>query len=721
MKRIMKMILVLVVSLILLGCNEKVDFKQVIRESFKEITLPEETETDLEFQETINYLGYCIDLEWSTSNKAITSDGIVTRTNEDVTVDIFLKGTIEDVSYQALIATVKVLKLEVIEEAFTEEDILTALETINIPDQVYYDLEFIDEINYLNQKILLNWETNSDYLDNNGEILYSTKDLEVIITCQAKALEFEVTKEYKVTLLSAQNACIKASEELVLPNSIDDDIDIPKMVGSIDIDWSSSDDDILDTSGKCFYVANDTDVTLYAGFYVDLYEGGEYFYDVEYIITVKPFTAERRLKEIKDQITVPNRIYRNISLNTKFDYNITGTWVSSDPDVLSNTGVVNNKTENQEVTLTVELTVDNKKASYSYKTVVVGNHETEDEIYVYNHNIIDRVAFFDTKRMHNVEVDNGKLVLKDDALTGYYESKVFKTVKFDEVVGSYACITNKQATAELEISVCVNGTWTKYFSYGNWGLGLNNLYYNQDDTLAKMSVDEIMVKSGSASAVKYRITLRRDSLTTTSPKLSLVAMTLSVTDSDYVYGITADILPTSADNDLPKLYQYDVKQIGGSICSATTTTMLLKWKGHDFTEEAKTYENASLWGQYEHGYIASLVADRGHNSPTYGNWSYNMITAGAFGEDAYVGRMYSWEEVKEYLANHGPLGASIKSPTGLFGYTTNGHLIVVRGYRETETGDTIVICNDPAVKGTYYEVRLYQFMGCWGGVVYIVE
>ena len=127
------MLLVLVVSLILLGCNGKVDFKQVIRESFKEITLPEETETDLEFIKTINYLGYSIDLEWSTSNEAITSDGIVTRTNEDVTVDIFLKGTIDDVSYQALIATVKVLKLEVIEEAFTEEDILKALETINIP------------------------------------------------------------------------------------------------------------------------------------------------------------------------------------------------------------------------------------------------------------------------------------------------------------------------------------------------------------------------------------------------------------------------------------------------------------------------------------------------------------------------------------------------------------------------------------------------------------
>ena len=137
--------------------------------------------------------------------------------------------------------------------------------------------------------------------------------------------------------------------------------------------------------------------------------------------------------------------------------------------------------------------------------------------------------------------------------------------------------------------------------------------------------------------------------------------------------------------------------------------MLLKYKGFDFT--GKGYD-------YEHEYMANLVADRGHNNPTYGNWSYNMITAGAFGVNAYVGRMYSWDEVKEYLANKGPLGASI---AGYFGtYSTNGHLIVVRGYRE-ENGNTTVICNDPAKKNTYYEVTLATFMNCWRNVVYIVE
>ena len=83
--------------------------------------------------------------------------------------------------------------------------------------------------------------------------------------------------------------------------------------------------------------------------------------------------------------------------------------------------------------------------------------------------------------------------------------------------------------------------------------------------------------------------------------------------------------------------------------------------------------------------------------------------------------MYSWEEMRDYLANYGPLGCSIKSSNGEFGYKTNGHLIVVRGYRINEAGYTTVICNDPAVKGVYYEVRLDQLMACWRGVVYVVE
>lgn len=711
-------ILLLVLAIFILGCNEKEDLKKIIEESFQLIELPNETNSDLDFKNEITYKEYTIKLTWSTSNDAISSSGKVTLGDSDVVVDVFLKGQINEETFEKKISSIKVLKKV---EVFDEKSIESALESINFPNEICYNIDFLNEITYQGYTIKLTWSGDGKYVSNEGVVLYPKEDTVVSIKLKAEANSIIVNKEYSVTILSAQNACIKASNELNLPEKINDNITLPQAVNNINIDWSSSNEKILNISGICSYVPNEEKVVLSAGFYVDLYDGGEHFYDVDYEIIVMPFSSDRLLKEVEKEIDVPSKVYRNIQLKSNFNYGITGVWSSSAPDVLSSSGVVKNSKDDVVVKLTVELSLDSKKVIYDFDVTVVGNKETENEINIYDHNIVDRVADFDASRMNNLELKNNKVVLKEGALEGKYESKIFNTLNFKNAVGSYSCITNVYATSELEISIRINGTWTKYFTYGNWGLGKDNIYYNQTDTLAKMSVDEIIVKEGAADAIKYRITLRRNKATIASPQLSLVAMALSMSDSNYKYGVSDDLLPKAKDNDLPKLYQYDVKEVGGSICSATTTTMLLKWKGHDFKNEAKTYRYNATWGEYEHGYIADLVADRGHNSPTFGNWSYNMITAGAFGEDAYVARMYSWEEMKDYLANHGPLGASIKSPTGLFGYNTNGHLIVVRGYRVTDSGDTIVICNDPAVKGTYYEVRLYQFMGCWGGVVYIVE
>ena len=254
----------------------------------------------------------------------------------------------------------------------------------------------------------------------------------------------------------------------------------------------------------------------------------------------------------------------------------------------------------------------------------------------------------------------------------------------------------------------INGTWSKYFTYGAYGLGRNNLYYDDSDAIAEISTDEINVlNEKTADAIKYKFIMRRTSTSEKSPVLSLVAMAFKI--PGYVYNVDVSNLPKEKDNDLPKLYQYAVPEIGGTICSATTTTMLLKWKGFDFSNKGDTYE---------HEYMANMVADRGHNNPTYGNWSYNMITAGAFGVDAYVVRTYSWNEAKYLLNTIGPIGTNVR---GYFGsYNTNGHLVVLRGYRETASG-TICIFNDPAVKNVYVELPLETFLNCWRGVSYIIE
>ena len=168
--------------------------------------------------------------------------------------------------------------------------------------------------------------------------------------------------------------------------------------------------------------------------------------------------------------------------------------------------------------------------------------------------------------------------------------------------------------------------------------------------------------------------------------------------------------------DVPKLNQNMVPVIGNQMCSATTTAMLLKYKGMDFSENDS---------EFEHRYVASLVADRGHNQPTYGNWVYNTVVMGGFGFNGYTYRVNNFEELKYLLDNVGPVGASIRGETGI--YHTGGHLLVVIGYK-VKDGKAYVLCNDPNVNDrfgeglfVYYEYPIDVFNNFFRGMCYVIE
>lgn len=502
----------------------------------------------------------------------------------------------------------------------------------------------------------------------------------------------------------------KAAEGIVLPEVIRDDIELPTKVGGFTAEWTSNNRS-LTKEGKYTYVDKEVDVKLSVTL---IYGEEEEFYDKEFNVKIGPYVDSKCVELVAESFEFSKELSSNsVLLPTEFKYGVTGKWTSKDNAIDVTTGEIYEVSADTIARLEVVFSKGDATVS---KTVTVIIHPYKG-IVATEHNIKDYAKNF-KGTFDNVELnEKGKLVLVNGATVGTYTSVEIDTKPFEEVVATWNCITSTTCTAELKVSVCVNGTWSKYFTYGEWGLGKENYYYNQTDTNVKMSVDEIMVLNGkTANKIKYQVVLKRDTKGANSPELSLVTFALYM--SGYSYKVDTTGLPTSVDWDVPKLYQHDVRVIGSVICSATTTTMLLKYKGHDFKDEAKTYKNVSSWGAYEHGYIASLVADPGHNSPTYGNWTYNMVTAGAFGETAYVARMYSWDELKYHLATYGPCGVSIAGNFGI--YTTGGHLLVARGYREDSKGTT-VICNDPNVNGVYYEVSLSIFMNAWRGVSYIVE
>lgn len=331
-----------------------------------------------------------------------------------------------------------------------------------------------------------------------------------------------------------------------------------------------------------------------------------------------------------------------------------------------------------------------------------------------NHNFIVRANDLSTYELKNIKLENNRLVVDNKAEDGYIVSPLVETLEFDEIVGSWSCITDKVSTCEFEIAILVDGKLSKYFTYGEWGLGGENLYYNQDDEKVHMNVDEILLKEGfSGSGFKFRLHMKKDA------SLSLVCVTMHL--PNYTYPVDASNLPTYVKYDVPKYNQNMVPVIGHEMCSATTSAMLLAYKGFDFTKEDP---------EFPHRYVAGLVADNGHHAPTYGNWVFNTVAMSAFGIDSYVMRHYSWDELKIHLATVGPVGASIRGETGL--YHTGGHLIVVVGYRE-ENGKTYVLCNDPNINErfgkdkdgkdlfVYYEFPLEVFNAFHRGVIYVVE
>ena len=143
------------------------------------------------------------------------------------------------------------------------------------------------------------------------------------------------------------------------------------------------------------------------------------------------------------------------------------------------------------------------------------------ECYKLNH--VDYVNDLNEYKQENLTVKGGKLVLGEMYKEGYVESCEIKIPASSIVVGAWAAVTGLDNTVELLVKVCVEGQWSKYFSYGNWGLYRENYYYNDEDDVASINVDEIIIKNNKlANKVQYKIILRKEG--SVSPKLSLVAL-----------------------------------------------------------------------------------------------------------------------------------------------------------------------------------------------------
>lgn len=492
-----------------------------------------------------------------------------------------------------------------------------------------------------------------------------------------------------------------AIEFLIIPSKTMADINLPTSIGEVIVSWKTSDSDLITTQGKIGKrTATNQKVSLQATFTL-----GNVSLTKMYEITILGYTNEEKLELVMNTISFPGTLEANLTLPVNYSYGVKAEYFSSNTDYLTNDGEINPQNEDVKVTLIVRLTLGSDSLDKKFEITIPKYVEPER-----SHLLVEYVEDFNLTEQSGLEIKNNRLVLKDGVIEATYTSGEISTEGFTSLVASWAAISSTTSTCELFVSVKVNNTWSEYITYGEWGLGLQNASKDQSNSLIKLSTDEVMVlNSKTGNAVKYKIVLKRDSANFDSPALSLVSFALEI--PNYSYYVRTTDLPEYVCYDVPKLYQGAVPTIGNSICSPTSTTMMLKYKGLSFADKDT---------EFEHRYIASIVRDYGNN--IYGNWVYNTVTMGAYGFNAYVARMYSVDELRYYLANVGPVALTVKGTmiSTEKTYTTGGHLIVAIGYKYIDD-ELYIICNDPNVPNVYCEYNLSVINNTWRKVAYIME
>lgn len=698
----MKKIFILIFCIfILCGCEsspKKTDI-DILTDLSNTILLPEETSENLILPSEFEYNNQIISAQWISEDESIISNvGTIFATNETNYVSLMLVLTLNE-SQITKSFNITVLPLD---NAVIAKEIL---DKISIPSTTDNHLTLDLFIKFQDKNYKISWKSNDEnIMTSRGKIYFDTIERIVILTATINYEGSTYSKDFNIKVLPFNtDVMTNFLNQITIPSNTSSSIELPSKAtinsNNFEIQWQSSNEAILDNSGNISIVTSDTEVTLKATMILDNVSVSK-----DFLIVVNK-TDENIISDlIYDIIKVPTVVTSNIFLPTNLGNNLVGTWKSNNDDIISTDGVINNTISiPQKTTLTFEIKIGDKLMTFNFDTT----------IQPIKHFIMNNI--FDGE-LDNLFVNNeGKLEITDGKLLGTYYSKEIQTHQFSEAVATWCAITSEVATCELFVSLKINNTFSEYITYGEWGLGLKNGSTDQSNNLIKLVDDEIKILNNKyADGLKFKLVLKRKSEFDKSPIVSLVTFALNLVN--YTYDVDSSLLKQSVKYDVPKLYQHDVPTIGNSICSITSSTMLLKYKGYNFTDK----------NPLEHEYLASIFYDYGNK--IYGNWVFNCVGMSSYGERAYVKRFFSVNEFLYSLQEVGPMAASIKGTVKYYSltqnksssYTSAGHLLVVTGYEITPSA-TYIFINDPNVNGVSIRMTLPDFLNIWRNVSYIIE
>lgn len=667
----------------------------LINSVYENLTIASETIEDVNLPTEINN----VNISWLSDNESIISnEGTVNLPDNDTLVTLI--ATLTYLDFQ-LDKEFEVLVLKNNEEIIAKSKVEEVAETF--PELILDNLEFTTT--FANGVTAVYQSSDEEALDNSGVITIFTYSANITLTVTYSYNGYDFPYVHQMTIGSTadynRRFIENAITEITLPASTKENITLPTTIEGISITWKSSTIYIISDTGEVFRKAKNQTGIITGTF---SYQGESM--QKQFSIVVEAYSDEEMVAIAIELVELPSVVSDDFYLPTSLDFSVSAVWMSNNQDVISNDGKVVLQAEEKTVTLTIYAS---KGEASMNKEFTVKTTRLEPYTLEKPHQVIVRASNFESSKFENVELHENKLRLIASATSGSYESSEISTIDFTALVASWACVSSDVATAELFVKVKVNGVWSNYITYHKWGFGLANACYDQTNSLIRLTEDEVKVlNSQKGNAVMFKVVLERTSLSVDSSALSLVSFALQ--SSTHTYKVSTTNLPASVMHDVPRLNQNVVPTIGGVICSATSSTMLLKFHGFNFSE----------YDTYEHRYIAGKV--RENNTGIYGNWVYNTVCIGSFGLDAYVARMYSVDELIAHLANIGPVALSVKGTmtSNQASYTTGGHLIVAIGYKYIN-GVLYILCNDPNVSTVYCEYSVGVIKNTWRNIAYVIE
>lgn len=239
-------------------------------------------------------------------------------------------------------------------------------------------------------------------------------------------------------------------------------------------------------------------------------------------------------------------------------------------------------------------------------------------------------------------------------------------------------VSSENSGFKIYMSFPSGGNWSPWLVVGFWK---NNIWSNYGTTSFSggyVDIDYVKLYSDQESW-KYKVVFKRPGTSHQSPRLSKLgffASDRSTTDSLDYSMILADSPP---DTLIPTtfLYQYSLDpDIGGSICSPTTVSMILQSYG--ISVDPVDF----AWDTYDPYYHL------------FGVWPRVVQNASEYGLDGAVMRYRNWSDAYSVLAQGGRIGMSIGNPL------YSGHLVMLAGF--TVNGNPRV--HDPARTDGYNHV-----------------